>query len=453
MSTCNICCQHLGAEQAIGASGTAARASRLVNRKGIDHRFVSRTRHRKFMACAFHLSRKWLSVSIVKVLRCRHLSTSTSLPAPFGTDKTHKAVKMSDPRHAPKLLQRIDELRSRRENCKSVGLVPTMGALHEGHLSLCKTAARENDLVIMSLYVNPTQFGKGEDLESYPRTLEDDMEKIRKLNEELSAECKGDRLRDSKPTVGYVFAPNSRSMYPNHPPSSEPNAPGTFLNVRPLSSILEGRTRPHFFHGVATVVAKLLNIVQPTRVYFGQKDAQQCAVIAQMVDDLHFNTDMRVLPTVREHDGLAMSSRNKYLGGAESDRRQAATVLYDRLMTYKSRYENGAVTRREILGDDADSASYTEKTFRSGRVPWMLDYISLADQFTMQEVEERVDDRGAIVSAALWMLPFEEGLSEHEKRKAVDGPKDDQEDPMRVVRLIDNIILPPRTAKKRYANS
>ncbi|KAI9660252.1 MAG: pantothenate synthase [Alyxoria varia] len=351
---------------------------------------------------------------------------------------------MSDPGHAPFLIHGIDELRAKRENRGSVGLVPTMGALHEGHLSLCKTAARENDLVFMSLFVNPTQFGRGEDLESYPRTLEDDMEKIRRLNVELSSEQTGDKARDTKPCVHYVFAPNSRSMYPNHPPSSEPDAAGTFVNVRPLSSVLEGRTRPHFFRGVATVVAKLLNIVQPTRVYFGQKDAQQCAVIAQMVDDLHFNTNIRVLPTVREHDGLAMSSRNTYLGGAESERRQAATVLYDRLTACKARYEKGAVTRQEILGGDADPTSYKEKTFHSGRVPWMLDYVSLADRFTMQEVDERVRERGAIVSAALWMLPFEEGIPEREKRNANSGSKDDHEDPTRVVRLIDNIILPPR---------
>ncbi|HLF68679.1 MAG TPA: pantoate--beta-alanine ligase [Gaiellaceae bacterium] len=176
----------------------------------------------------------------------------------------------------------------------SIGLVPTMGALHEGHLSLLRVAGEECDTVVMSLFVNPTQFAEGMDLAAYPRDEERDL---------LVAEEAG---------VDLVLAPSVEEMYP----------PGfqTWVDVEELGSILEGRFRPGHFRGVATVVLKLFTIVRPDRAYFGQKDAQQVEVVRRMIRDLAPEIDLRVLPTVRDSDGLAVSSRNVLLGAEERER-------------------------------------------------------------------------------------------------------------------------------------
>jgi pantoate--beta-alanine ligase len=179
-----------------------------------------------------------------------------------------------------------------------IGLVPTMGALHEGHLSLFRTARAENELVVASLFVNPAQFGEGEDLERYPS----DEDRDARLAEEEG--------------VDVLFAPPREEIYP----------PGfqTWVEVEQLGSILEGQHRPGHFRGVATVCLKLFNLVRPRRAYFGQKDAQQAAVLKQMVRDLAVPVEIRVLPTVRDPDGLALSSRNAYLSPEE---REAALSL------------------------------------------------------------------------------------------------------------------------------
>jgi pantoate--beta-alanine ligase len=182
---------------------------------------------------------------------------------------------------------------------RSIGLVPTMGALHEGHLSLVRAARTEMDFVVVSIFVNPLQFGPGEDLEAYPRDEQRDLEKIRGEG------------------VDAVFMPGVEDMYP---PGTE-----TTISVGRLGEILEGAHRPGHFDGVCTVVAKLFNIVGPERAYFGQKDAQQAAVLKQMARDLDFDVDLEIGPIVREPDGLAMSSRNAYLGGED---RARATTLY-----------------------------------------------------------------------------------------------------------------------------
>jgi pantoate--beta-alanine ligase len=171
-----------------------------------------------------------------------------------------------------------------------IGLVPTMGALHDGHLALLRAARAENDAVVMSLFVNPAQFGESADLAAYPRDEERDLELAREAGVDL------------------VFAPSTEEMYP---PGFE-----TWVEVTELGSILEGRFRPGHFRGVATVVLKLLNIVRPDRVYFGQKDAQQVEVIRRMLRDLDLPIALRVLPTVRDSDGLAISSRNAQLSSA-----------------------------------------------------------------------------------------------------------------------------------------
>ena len=192
----------------------------------------------------------------------------------------------------------------RQELDGSVGFVPTMGYLHEGHLALVKQARIENSAVIASIYVNPTQFGPGEDIGVYPRDLNRDLELLR-----------GER-------VDIVFIPSDDEMYP-----PEFNS---WVDVEKVTERLEGASRPGHFRGVATVVAKLFNIVQPLRAYFGQKDIQQAVVIKRMVADLNMGVEIEVVPTVRESDGLAMSSRNIYLSPGE---RQAATILFQFLNT------------------------------------------------------------------------------------------------------------------------
>ena len=191
------------------------------------------------------------------------------------------------------------EIASAKAAGKTIGLVPTMGALHEGHASLVKTANQENDVVVVSVFVNPTQFGPTEDLDSYPRTLDADC----KLAEAQGADI--------------VFAPSPKEMYPSEDM--------TWVEVTgDVTKVLCGRSRPIHFRGVTTVVSKLFNLAQPDRAYFGQKDAQQVQVLKRMVKDLFFNLQLRIMPIVREADGLAKSSRNTYLSAEE---RQAGLIL------------------------------------------------------------------------------------------------------------------------------
>lgn len=204
-------------------------------------------------------------------------------------------------------------LREARHQGKSVGLVPTMGALHEGHLALIRTAASENDVVVASIFVNPTQFGPQEDLAAYPRKLA------------------ADALLAAQAGVTAIF----------HPPVEEIYQPGNATWVEVTGSLAEnlcGRSRPGHFRGVITVVSRLFNIVRPDKAYFGQKDAQQVQVIKRMTRDLCFDIQIRVLPIVREGDGLALSSRNSYLSAAE---RQAALVLSRSLAAAKQMVQAG----------------------------------------------------------------------------------------------------------------
>jgi pantoate--beta-alanine ligase len=218
-----------------------------------------------------------------------------------------------------KIVRTIAALRAQpREG--TVGLVPTMGAFHEGHLALFRAAREENDIVVASLFVNPAQFGAGEDLESYPR----DAARDAKLAEEAG--------------VDILFAPATEELYP----------PGfqTWVEVEALGSRLEGEHRPGHFRGVATICLKLFNIVRPDRAYFGQKDAQQVALIKRMVRDLDHEVEIRVVPTVRDADGLALSSRNAYLSPAERER---ALALPRALAT-----KDAAQARARLNGLDVD---------------------------------------------------------------------------------------------------
>ncbi len=216
-----------------------------------------------------------------------------------------------------KLVHTVAELRDEVTAAKAqgltIGLVPTMGALHEGHASLIAAANKENDFVVVSVFVNPTQFGPNEDLDAYPRTLEADC----KLAEKMGANV--------------VFAPSPKYMYPS--------ADDTWVEVTgDITKVLCGRTRPIHFRGVTTVVTKLFNLAQPDRAYFGQKDAQQVEVLKRMVKDLFFPLQLRVMPIIREADGLAKSSRNTYLSQEEHT---AALVLSRSLKAAKAMYEAG----------------------------------------------------------------------------------------------------------------
>ena len=208
---------------------------------------------------------------------------------------------------------------------KSIGLVPTMGALHEGHGSLITAARKENELVIVSVFVNPTQFGPGEDLEAYPRTLE--------------ADC----ILAGKMGADIVFAPAAKEMYPS--------ADMTWVEVTgDITKVLCGRSRPIHFRGVTTIVSKLFNLAQPDRAYFGQKDAQQVQVIKRMVKDLFFNVQLRIMPIVREADGLAKSSRNTYLSQEE---RTAGLILSKSLRYAEELFKQGERDSSRIAAETA----------------------------------------------------------------------------------------------------
>lgn len=224
-----------------------------------------------------------------------------------------------------KLIKTVAELREEVSLAKSkgetIGLVPTMGALHEGHASLIKAANMENDCVIVSVFVNPTQFAPNEDLDAYPRTLDADCI----LAQEMGADI--------------VFAPTPKEMYPSED--------DTWVEVTgDITKVLCGRSRPIHFRGVTTVVTKLFNLAQPDRAYFGQKDAQQVEVLKRMVKDLFFNIQLRIMPIVREKDGLAKSSRNTYLSNEE---RSAALVLNSSLKTAQTLYEKGERNKDALI--------------------------------------------------------------------------------------------------------
>ncbi|KAK4896902.1 pantoate-beta-alanine ligase [Elasticomyces elasticus] len=298
-----------------------------------------------------------------------------------------------------------------------------MGALHAGHLSLIRHAAQENDTVFVSIYVNPTQFGLNEDLDSYPKTWSQDITMLEKLNDEL------------KGTKDFtVFAPTTKTMYPTLPPDSSLPGTGSFVTITPLASLLEGKTRPVFFRGVATVCMKLFNICTPERVYFGQKDVQQTIIIKRMVKDFHLDTEVRVVGTSREPDGLAMSSRNVYLGAR---RRKVGIVLYNALKAAEEAYTTaGKRGRDEILAQAWEVVNSTlmrqDSLEEHERARFEVDYLSLADPETLEEVQSVDEGVGAVLSGAIKMLPLE-AVQETE----VFGMGGDQGP----VRLIDNMIL------------
>src|SRR5436305_10249770 len=253
----------------------------------------------------------------------------------------------------------------RREENRTIGLVPTMGALHEGHLSLIHEARALCDVVVVSVFVNPTQFGPTEDFAAYPRDLTRDSALLAEYN------------------VDYVFAPAVEEMYP----------PGavTFVTVEGLSNELEGASRPGHFRGVTTVLAILLNVVRPHFAFFGQKDAQQAIIIKQMVRDLAFEAEIVVLPIVREESGLALSSRNAYL---DPQQRQAAAVINGALLRARAAYDDGEHDATQLIELVREQIKQ-EPLAR-------IDYISLNDSTTLKRLD-RVDDQPALLSLAVFI--------------------------------------------------
>jgi len=241
--------------------------------------------------------------------------------------------------------------RNARLRGKSIGFVPTMGALHEGHLSLIRQAVRDNDLAVVSIFVNPAQFGPKEDLKIYPRNLARDARSCR---------IEG---------VDAIFYPEARQIYPKNYK--------TYVTVEGLGNHLCGSSRPGHFRGVATVVAKLFNIVQPSVAYFGQKDAQQSAIIKRMAEDLNMPLEVKILPTVREAGGLALSSRNSYLSAKE---RIEAVILSRSLSFAEYLVKNGL--------KDADRVVSAMKQLIRKKSRAKIDYISIVDRETLMPLKK-----------------------------------------------------------------
>ena len=246
----------------------------------------------------------------------------------------------------------------------TIGVVPTMGALHEGHLSLIRAAARENDRVIVTIFVNPLQFGPKEDFARYPRNPDRDL----RLCQAHGADI--------------VFSPSVEALYPT--------TFQTFVSVGPLAEGWEGKSRPGHFRGVATVVAMLFHLTRPTKAYFGQKDYQQLLVVRRMVEDLCMAVEIRRVPTIREPDGLAMSSRNQYLSALE---RRQATVLYQALRLARQRILDGERKASPILRQMRRLIQTQPKA--------RLDYAAIVDARTLIP-QERLHGRVAVLLAA-WM--------------------------------------------------
>lgn len=266
-------------------------------------------------------------------------------------------------------LERIDQVRaavrSARSEGKTVGLVPTMGALHAGHRRLIERCRAETGFVVVSLFVNPTQFGQGEDYTRYPRTWDDD----RRICAEAGADA--------------VFRPTVETMYPG-------GGVSTYVEVEGLSSVLEGRARPGHFRGVATVVLKLFEIVQPDVAFFGEKDFQQLLVIRRMVEDLTVPVEIRSVATVREPDGLALSSRNRYLS---ADQRRAAIVLSRALRSARDAVSGGERNGDRIRQILRETVEYEQLA--------RLDYAEVADAASLEPLAELEAGRRAVALLAV----------------------------------------------------
>ena len=266
-----------------------------------------------------------------------------------------------------KTIESVKKLvRAARKDGKKIGLVPTMGALHIGHISLIEAAVKSCDFVVVSIFVNPTQFGQGEDFEKYPRPLDADLEICQKAS------------------VNAVFVPTAEEMYP------EKNI--TWVNIEKLTEKLCGRSRPGHFRGVTTVCAKLFNIVTPDTAFFGQKDAQQSIAIKQMVADLNMPLEIVICPTIRELDGLAVSSRNQYLNKLQ---RQDAAYLYKSLQKCLEMVNVGKTDTNEIILE--------MKRILNHKSSIEIEYINIVDTETLENIDKITEK--ALVAMAVKLGP------------------------------------------------
>ena len=266
------------------------------------------------------------------------------------------------------VITKICEMRTRvlsvKDRKRSIGFVPTMGALHNGHLSLMRRAREDNDELVVSIYLNPTQFDKNDDFESYPRQLDKDIEIIRKENADV------------------VFTPCTEEMYPD--------GFCTRVTQDKLTDALCGRVRPGHFNGVTTIVTKLFNIIEPDRAYFGQKDYQQSVVIKRLVADLNMDMDVKICPTVREEDGLALSSRNKRLNLEE---RQEALCIYGSLLRAGAMFASNIRDSKKIIEEMTSVIKNTKQT--------KIDYISIVNANTLEDLSS-INGK-ALAAVAVWI--------------------------------------------------
>jgi len=280
-----------------------------------------------------------------------------------------------------KTIKTVDDfLKWRKNQSGSVGFTPTLGALHKGHLSLIHTSKKQCDLTIVSIFLNPTQFAPNEDLNSYPNTLEQDIQGLKELN------------------VDILFLPTTEEMYQEVGDVS--------VAATPLFTKLEGKSRSHFFYGVTTIVAKMFNVIQPTHTFFGEKDAQQLYIIKQMIKDMNYAIELIPCPTIRDSNGLALSSRNQYLTKREQ---LQASIIYTGLMRVKEELERGQ-KNPIILKQSFETILHQISVIK-------IDYISIASAATLDEVVE-ISKEIILISTAVFFND---------------------------VRLIDNFIYSPST--------
>ncbi|KAL8917213.1 MAG: hypothetical protein Q9172_005943 [Xanthocarpia lactea] len=327
------------------------------------------------------------------------------------------------------ILRDVRSIRQFRESLHGpVSLVPTMGLLHEGHLSLVRLAAEKTQSIIVSIYANPSQLTSPGEHQSYPSTLESDLKQLIGLNEELRQGRCG--------IIEAVFAPTDDEMYPGSPPDGIPRGVGTFVNILPMTILLEGEGRPSHFVGVATVCLKLFNAVQPNKVIFGEKDFQQTIVVKRLVQDFLLDIEVVVGETVREDDGLALSSRNVFLGAR---RRAVAIVLIRALYAARDAYEAGEEGRDELVAVCKQVVEEEQvkqgRLLEAQRVNFEIVYFDLADKESMTPIRTVKPERGAVICGAIHLLPLE-GLAYGEDGGRLDGND--------TVRLIDSIVLEPR---------
>lgn len=294
-----------------------------------------------------------------------------------------------------------------------IGFVPTMGALHQGHATLIRQSVQDNDYTVCSIFVNPSQFAPNEDLDLYPRTLPEDISLLESLHCDV------------------LFAPTAKEMYPRGIPLTIEDQRGPFVNVLGVSEMLEGRTRPNFFRGVATVVTKLLNIVSPDIAYFGQKDIQQFIVLDVMCRELFMNVTLKMMPIARAANGLALSSRNKYL--SEDTKANCANHIYAGLraaetLIRQSRQKEGERSIGRLSRDTVNTAVYNHWTPFTNTKEFEVDYLSVARRSDLTEINDD-DNNGDLTDPA---VPLVISCAVYVT---------DRVDPTVRVRLIDNILI------------